>query len=364
MGDASRDRRAAWRHARSGKRTFELAPAAQNGENRWIALVEREVRDMRAGRDERALKRPSARNPRRHGGGAAARVVEYRLDADLVAALGLAMGSSQAMRTAWIEDMLGLIPPIVFLISERYERRAANARFHYGYDRVNGLGFLIAAVALTAVGLFLLKDAISALLAQEHVTIGTTRIFGHDVWLGWFMLAAQAYACIPPFIIGRKELPLATRLRDKLIHTDALMNKANWQTGVAGFVGVALLGFGLWWADAVAAALISLGIIWDGWRALKVAHRRAQRRRAARARRRPPREGRQGDREGAQEALPRLESAAARDRPLHPRRSGRRRAAQGLRARTTSRSKISTAAGASTASPSGRNFPTRPELLA
>jgi len=29
-----------------GKQTFELAPAAQNGENRWIALVEREVRNM------------------------------------------------------------------------------------------------------------------------------------------------------------------------------------------------------------------------------------------------------------------------------------------------------------------------------
>ncbi|HYD25815.1 MAG TPA: cation transporter [Croceibacterium sp.] len=188
-----------------------------------------------------------------------------------VAALGFAMGSSQAMRTAWIEDILGLIPPIVFLISERYERRASNARFHYGYDRVNGLGFLIAAVALTAVGLLLLKDAATALIAQEHVTVGTTRIMGHDVWLGWFMLAAQAYACIPPFIIGRKELPLAERLRDKLLHTDALMNKANWQTGVAGFVGVALLGFGLWWADSVAAALISMGIIWDGWRALKVA---------------------------------------------------------------------------------------------
>ena len=35
---------------RLGKRTFELAPAAQNGENRWVALVEREVRDMGAGR--------------------------------------------------------------------------------------------------------------------------------------------------------------------------------------------------------------------------------------------------------------------------------------------------------------------------
>jgi len=32
---------------RAGKRTLELAPAARNGENRWIALVEREVRDGR-----------------------------------------------------------------------------------------------------------------------------------------------------------------------------------------------------------------------------------------------------------------------------------------------------------------------------
>jgi hypothetical protein len=31
---------------RSGKRTFELAPVVRNGENRWVALVEREVRAM------------------------------------------------------------------------------------------------------------------------------------------------------------------------------------------------------------------------------------------------------------------------------------------------------------------------------
>ncbi|HYD08050.1 MAG TPA: cation transporter [Reyranella sp.] len=188
-----------------------------------------------------------------------------------VAALGLAMGSSQAMRTAWIEDILGLIPPIAFLVGERFEARAADRAFHYGYDRVNGLGFLIAAVALAAVGLFLLKDAVTALAMQEHVSVGSVRIWGRDVWLGWFMLAAQAYACIPPYIIGRMELPLAKRLRDKLIHTDALMNRANWQTGLAGFVGVAGLGFGLWWMDSTAAIVISAGIIWDGWKALRVA---------------------------------------------------------------------------------------------
>ena len=159
----------------------------------------------------------------------------------------------------------------MFLISERFERRGSNARFHYGYDRVNGLGFLIAAVALAAVGLLLLKDSLTALISQEHVTIGTVRLWGHDVWLGWFMLAAQVYATIPPLIIGHKELPLAETLRDKLIHTDAMMNKANWQTGVAGFIGIAMLGFGFWWADAVAAIVISASIIYDGWRALTIA---------------------------------------------------------------------------------------------
>ena len=189
----------------------------------------------------------------------------------IILAMGFAMGGSQAMKTAWVEDTLALVPPIAFLVAVRYEARAANRRYHYGFDRVNGLGFMIAAVALAAVGLLLLKDAVGALLTAEHVTIGSVRIWGQDVWLGWFMLAAQAYATIPPLIIGRKELPLATRLHDKLLHTDALMNKANWQTGVAGFLGVAGLGLGFWWADSAAAAIISLSIISDGWKALRIA---------------------------------------------------------------------------------------------
>jgi len=60
-------------------------------------------------------------------------------------------------------------------------------------------------------------------------------------------------------------------LRDKLLHTDALMNKANWQTGLAGILGILGIGFGFWWADTAAAAIISASIIWDGWNAMKVA---------------------------------------------------------------------------------------------
>lgn len=188
----------------------------------------------------------------------------------VIVAMGLVLGQSETMKTAWFEDSLGLVPPVMFLISAKLELRGGRStRFPFGFDRVNGLGFFIAAIALTAVGALLLINAVMALAAAEHATVGSIVIFGQDIWLGWLMLAAQAYSLVPPMIIGRKELPLAETLNDKLLHTDALMNKANWLTGAAGLAGVVGLGLGLWWTDSVAAALISLDIINDGFKALR-----------------------------------------------------------------------------------------------
>ena len=189
----------------------------------------------------------------------------------IVVAMGLVMGGSQTMKTAWVEDTLGFVPPAVFLIAAAYEKRGATLRFPFGYDRVNSLAFLIAAVALAAVGVLLLWDSAMTLVRAEHATVGSIVLFGQEIWLGWLMLAAQFYSMIPPFIIGRMELPLAERLNDKVLYTDANMNKANWMTGAAGIAGVLGLGLGYWWADSVAAALISVSIIHDGFTALRSA---------------------------------------------------------------------------------------------
>ncbi len=168
----------------------------------------------------------------------------------IIVTMGLVLGQSETMKTAWIEDTLGLVPPIMFLIAARMERHSHRSRrFPFGFERVNGLGFFVAAVALTAVGALLLYNALMALGTQEHATVGSIVILGHDMWLGWLMLAAQIYSLIPPLFIGRKELPLAKQLNDKLLHTDALMNKANWLTGAAGLAGIIGLGLGWWWAD-------------------------------------------------------------------------------------------------------------------
>jgi cobalt-zinc-cadmium efflux system protein len=189
----------------------------------------------------------------------------------VVVIMGFAMGSSQAMRTAWIEDLLSLIPAIVFLISTHFERKRPTARFPYGYHRVNSLAFIISAVALTIVGASLLFESAMTLLRREHATIGPVSLFGQDIWMGWVMVAALAYSVIPPVILGRMKQPLARRLQDKVLHTDALMQKADWMTGLAGIAGVVGIGLGYWWADALAAGLISFSILHDGLKTLRTA---------------------------------------------------------------------------------------------
>ena len=177
----------------------------------------------------------------------------------------LTLGSSQAMKTAWFEDMLSLIPSAAFLVASRFRHRQPNERYPYGYHRAVAIAFLCAALALFAMGFFLLFDAISALLAFEHPSIGTVVVLGRQVWLGWLMIPALLWSAIPAMILGRMKLPLAAALHDKVLHADAAMNKADWLTALAAIVGVLGIGFGLWWADAAAAAVISADILKDGF---------------------------------------------------------------------------------------------------
>jgi divalent metal cation (Fe/Co/Zn/Cd) transporter len=91
------------------------------------------------------------------------------------------------------------------------------------------------------------------------------------VWLGWLMLAALAYSAVPQVFLGRRKLPLARELNDKVLFADAEMNRADWMTAGAAMLGVVGIGFGLWWADSVAASVISVDILRDGHRNLTTA---------------------------------------------------------------------------------------------
>jgi cation diffusion facilitator family transporter len=183
----------------------------------------------------------------------------------------LVLGNSQAMKAAWIEDLLSFIPPIAFLVAIKINRKAPTPDHPYGYHRSVGVGHLVAAVALTTMGTYLIIDSASGLIAMEHPTIGTVVIFGQIVWLGWLMIGVMAAIALPPVFIGHIKLKLAKELHDKVLYADADMNKADWMTAVGSIVGVTGIGLGLWWLDGAAALFIASSILWDGVRNLRAA---------------------------------------------------------------------------------------------
>jgi divalent metal cation (Fe/Co/Zn/Cd) transporter len=190
--------------------------------------------------------------------------IVYLLTAIVLVAIVL--GSSQAMKAAWIEDILSLFPPIAFLVAMRYRDRAPNRRFAWGYHRSISVAYLVSAVALLTLGAYILLDSLMKLVTFEHPTIGMMEIFDWQVWQGWPMLAVLLYTGVPPVILGRMKQKPAEQIHDKVLYADAEMNRADWMTAGAAALGVLGIGLGLWWADSVAALIICVDIVRDGAR--------------------------------------------------------------------------------------------------
>ncbi|PKD16191.1 hypothetical protein APR41_10415 [Salegentibacter salinarum] len=176
----------------------------------------------------------------------------------------LVMGSSQAMKSAWLEDVLSLIPSIAFLISTKIFRKKPNKEFPYGYHRVFSISFLTGAVALLGMGIFLVFDSSMSLIKAEHPTIGNKMFFGQQIWMGWIMIAVLLYSALPAMVLGFKKLPLAKELHNKILFTDASAQKADYMTAFAAILGIIGVGIGYWWADAVGALFISFSVLKDG----------------------------------------------------------------------------------------------------
>ncbi len=195
--------------------------------------------------------------------------VVYTVSAVIV--MLLASQSSQAMKVAWLEDVLSLVPSVSFLVAKIFYLRPPNNRFPFGFHKVYSIAFQLGAFALFSLGLFLFTDSLITLIKADRPTIGNVKLFGQYWWFGWIMIAALLYSAIPPMILGYKKLPVARKLHNKILFTDADTQKANWQTALAAIAGVVGIGFGLWWADAAAAIFISLSVIVDGAKRLKEA---------------------------------------------------------------------------------------------
>ncbi|MFZ0488603.1 MAG: cation transporter [Salegentibacter sp.] len=189
----------------------------------------------------------------------------------VVVVMYITMGSSQAMKSAWLEDVLGLIPSVAFLIANKVNKKPPNNKFRYGYHRAFSISFLVGAAALLGMGFFMVFDSSMSLLKAEHPTIRNKMFFGHEVWMGWVMMLALVYSSVPAMILGFKKLPKAKKLHNKILYTDAQAQKADYSTAFAAMVGIVGLGAGIWWFDSVAALFIALSVLKDGFNYISTA---------------------------------------------------------------------------------------------
>ncbi|GAA1648212.1 cation diffusion facilitator family transporter [Actinoplanes couchii] len=185
--------------------------------------------------------------------------------------LAATLGQSQAMKAAWIEDMLGLVPPAAFLVAARFRNRQPNSRFPYGYHRSVSIAFLTGSVALLGLGGYVVYDSLVRLALRERPPIGMIELFGQRFWLGWLMIAVLLATMVPAILLGRVKQRIARDLHDKVLFADAEMNRADWLTAGAAVLGILGIAAGLWWADAVAALIIGGDIVRDGVRTTRSA---------------------------------------------------------------------------------------------
>jgi len=121
----------------------------------------------------------------------------------------LTVGQSQAMKTAWVSDVLTAVPPAALLFAMRHELREPSKRYPYGYFRSVSIAFLVTASVLLVVGLYLLYDSLMKLVKQERPPIGTIELFGHQFWLGWAMIGTLAFSMSIGMLLGRLKKPVA-----------------------------------------------------------------------------------------------------------------------------------------------------------
>jgi divalent metal cation (Fe/Co/Zn/Cd) transporter len=179
--------------------------------------------------------------------------------------LFLTVGNSQSMKTAWMTDLLTILPPLSLVFSLRYELRPPTRRFPFGYTRATSIAYLVTAAALTMMGLFLFIDSGLKLVRREHPAIGSMSLFGREFWAGWAMMAALFYSMCIGILLGKLKTPVAKILHSKALSADATSNSAEWKSEGAAIVGLTLVGFGVWWGDAGAALFISFEVIREGY---------------------------------------------------------------------------------------------------
>jgi divalent metal cation (Fe/Co/Zn/Cd) transporter len=136
-----------------------------------------------------------------------------------------------------------------FLVESRHPHRAE--RVERAAERVVGL-------ALIALALYLTISALRALASQAHPETSVASLV---------LLVASVVVLSP---LAAAKYIVAARLKSGALRADSILTAVAATLAVISLVSlVAAETFGLWWADAIAALIVSAIVVREGWSSLR-----------------------------------------------------------------------------------------------
>ncbi|OQW94939.1 MAG: cation transporter [Beggiatoa sp. IS2] len=164
------------------------------------------------------------------------------------------LGNSQALIADGMHAFSDLVSDGVVLVAAKYTAQDADDEHPYGHGRFETVATVLVAAILLIVALFILIDA-------------SWRLFHPDALLhpSGLSLLIAALTILAKEGLYRYTIHVAEQVRSQMLRANAWHSRSDALSSIIVVIGIAGTMFGLLWADALAAIIVSFMIAHIGW---------------------------------------------------------------------------------------------------
>lgn len=165
------------------------------------------------------------------------------------------MTGSLAILSEAAHSLIDFAATVITYVAVRMSGKPADDEHHYGHGKFES----VAALAETALLFFLsgiiIFEAIKRLLGEEHAVEATISAF-----------AVIGLSIVIDFFRSRMLYKVAHETTSEALEADALHFSSDLWSSLAVLAGLAGIALGFKWADAVAALVVAILVLFAGWR--------------------------------------------------------------------------------------------------
>ncbi|MBO0994866.1 cation diffusion facilitator family transporter [Bacillus sp. SD088] len=163
------------------------------------------------------------------------------------------MSDSTALKADGLNNTTDIIASIAVLIGLKLSRRPPDQDHRYGHWKSESISSMIASFIMLAVGIQVLRDAITSMFQEEKVA--------PDMLAGY----VGVFSALAMYFIYRYNKKLANKINSKAVMAAAKDNLSDAWVSIGIAIGIFGSQFNMAWLDTVTAIIVGLLICKTAW---------------------------------------------------------------------------------------------------